>query len=228
MYCDATTGIGVVNYIVVSAMSPGRLAAWYGQIAWKGICTMQDAKRKRRTRVAGVLVTLILVMSTIGIFTILPYVANASSTSNNHNAALGGTGATLPYVEMEAHQAATNGAILGPDFALGDLASDAVDRQAVQLTQGHYVEFTLPQQANSINLRYSIPDSSSGSGINASLSIYINGVKQSNDLQLTSQYSWLYGQPNFSSCTSPDWTNTPGGTAHHQFDEIHARLPEMA
>jgi hypothetical protein len=188
---------------------------------------MQDAKRKRRNRVIGVLVTLTLVMSTIGAIIILPYVVNAASL-NSGNTAPGGTGAMLPYVEMEAHQATTNGTILGPDFTLGDLASDAVDRQAVQLTQGQYVEFTLPQQANSVNLRYSIPDSSSGGGINASLSIYINGVKQANDLQLTSQYSWLYGQPNFSSCTSPDWSNTPGGTAHHQFDEIHARLPEMA
>src|SRR5579871_5670675 len=150
------------------------------------------------------------------------------SSSTPKAQAQGGTGATLPYVEMEAHSATTNGTILGPSYALGNLADDAVDKQAVQLTQGQYVQFTLPQQADSINLRYSIPDSSSGGGINASLSIYINGVKQSQDLQLTSQYSWVYGQPNFGNCNGTDWSNTPGGTPSHQFDEMHVMLPQMA
>src|ERR1051326_5506870 len=50
--------------------------------------------------------------------------------------AAGGTGAALPYVEMEAHNATTTGTILGPSYALGNVASDAVDRQAVQLTSG--------------------------------------------------------------------------------------------
>jgi len=173
---------------------------------------------------------LVLVVSTIGVFTTLPHIAGAASLNHSAttNAALGGTGATLPYVEMEAHSATTNGTILGPSFALGNLASDAVDRQAVQLTQGQYVQFTLPQQANSINLRYSLPDSASGGGINASLSIYINGVKQAKDLQLTSQYSWVYGPPNFSNCNGTDWSNTPGGTPSHQFDEMHTLLPQMA
>ncbi len=112
-------------------------------------------------------------------------------------------------------------------YTVGDLASDAVDRQAVKLTQSQHVDFTLPQQANSINLRYSIPDASGGGGINAPLSIYINGVKQT-DLQLTSKYSWLYGTPGFSDCNANDWSNTPGGVAVHQFDEVHALLPEMA
>lgn len=173
---------------------------------------------------------LVLVVSTIGVFTTLPRMAGAASMNHSAttNAALGGTGATLPYVEMEAHNATTNGTILGPSFALGTLASDAVDRQAVQLTQGQYVQFTLPQQANSINLRYSLPDSASGGGINASLSIYINGVKQAKDLQLTSQYSWVYGPPNFSNCNGTDWSNTPGGTPSHQFDEMHTLLSQMA
>lgn len=191
---------------------------------------MQDAMSKRRNKILGACVLLVLVVSTIGIFTTLPNMAGAASLNRSAttNATLGGAGATLPYVEMEAHSATTNGTILGPSFALGTLASDAVDRQAVQLTQGQYVQFTLSQQANSINLRYSLPDSSSGGGINASLSIYINGVKQAKDLQLTSQYSWVYGPPNFSNCNGTDWSNTPGGTPSHQFDEMHTFLPQMA
>src|SRR5579875_946234 len=161
----------------------------------KGICTMQDAKRRRSNKVMGALVMLILVISTIGVFTTLPRTVNAfslqrSSASKQGVMTTGGAGATLPYVEMEAYQASTNGTILGPDYTFGDLASDAVEREAVLLQgQGKYVQFTLPQQANSIDLRYSIPDAAGGGGITAPLSIYINGTKQT-DLQLTSQYSW--------------------------------------
>src|SRR5579884_1010893 len=199
------------------------------QEAWKGIRTMQDAESKKTHRVIGAFVAFIMIISAIGTLLTFPHTANASFLrSDKNNATTVSSGATLPYVELEAHNATTNGTILGPDYRLGDVASDAVDRQAVQLTQGQYVQFTLPQQANSINLRYSIPDSSSGGGINAPLSIYINGVKQP-DLQLTSQYSWVYGPPNFANnCQVDDWSNSPGGTPSHQFDEVHTLLPQMA
>lgn len=179
------------------------------------------------TRALAVVTTLVLLSSALGV--ILPHVTSA--TPYQSNAVSGGTGATLPYVEMEAHSATTNGTIIGPDFTLGSLALDAVDSQdcqAMQLTRGQYVQFTLTQPENALNLRYSIPDSSSGGGINATLSSYINGVKQANDLQLTSKYSWLYGQPNFSNCNANDRSDTPGGTAHHHFDEVHMLLPQMA
>ncbi|MGZ6363083.1 MAG: glycosyl hydrolase family 28-related protein, partial [Ktedonobacterales bacterium] len=175
-------------------------------------------QRQQRLFVAALL--LFSSLSALGMFVF------ASSTPKAR--AQGGTGATLPYVEMVAHNATTTGTMFGPSYTRGTVAFDAVDHQAVQLTSGQFVQFTLPQQANAINLRYSVPDSSSGGGINASLSIYINGVKQSNDLQLTSQYSWLYGPPDFSNCTGTVWSNTPGGTAAHQFDELHVRLPQMA
>src|SRR5260370_18124837 len=119
-----------------------------------------------------------------------------------------------------------NGTISGVSYTLGSVGFDAVDHQSVQVTQGQYVQFTLPQQANAINLRYSIPDSSSGGGTTAALSIYINGVKQPNDLQLTSKYSWLYGPPPFGNCNGTVWSDTPVGTAAHEFDEVHGRLPQ--
>jgi hypothetical protein len=177
-----------------------------------------------RNKSMGALISLFLVISTFGVIATFSNTAKAASQAS----AAGGAGATLPYAELKAYNATTNGTISGVSYALGSVAFDAVDHQAVQLTQGQYVQFTLPQQANAINLRYSIPDSSSGGGINASLSIYINGVKQSKDLQLTSQYSWLYGAPNFGNCNGTVWSNTPGGTAHHQFDEMHVMLPQMA
>src|SRR5581483_1289678 len=45
-----------------------------------------------------------------------------------------GTGASVPFTEYEAVNASTNGTVIGPDFTQGDLATEAVDRRAVQLT----------------------------------------------------------------------------------------------
>jgi hypothetical protein len=129
-------------------------------------------------------------------------------------------GATLPYVELEAENAATNAATIGPDRTYLTLAAEASGRRAVTLSAtGQYVEFTLPQQANSIVIRYSIPDNAAGTGITAPLSLYINGARQA-DLSLTSRYSWVYGEYPFDN-------NPGGGKAHRFFDEIRALLPQM-
>jgi hypothetical protein len=86
-------------------------------------------------------------------------------------------------------------------------------------SSGQYVEFTLPSAANSIVVRYSIPDSSNGAPYTAKLSLYTNGTRQP-DLTLTNTYSWFYGGYPF--------TNTPGSNPHHFYDEVHALLPQMA
>ncbi|MHB8625238.1 MAG: glycosyl hydrolase family 28-related protein [Aggregatilineales bacterium] len=129
-------------------------------------------------------------------------------------------GATLPYVELEAEDAATNGTIIGPDRTFNHLAAEASGRKAVTLKgQGQYVEFTLPKPANSIVVRYSIPDSKDGKGLTAPLSLYVNGTRQA-DLTLTSKYSWFYG--------SYPFTNSPiDFNAHHFYDETRALLGEM-
>ncbi len=129
-------------------------------------------------------------------------------------------GATLPYIELEAEDAATNGTVIGPDRTFGHLAAEASGRKAVQLTQpGQYVEFTLPKAANSIVVRYSIPDSVDGKGLTAPLSLYVAG-KQQPDLILTSKYGWFYGGYPFSN-SSIDFNG------HHFYDETHRLLAEM-
>ncbi len=129
-------------------------------------------------------------------------------------------GATVPYIEMEAEDAETTGTIIGPDFTFTHLPSEASGRKAVQLTQpGQYVEFTLPQPANSIVVRYSIPDSKDGKGLTAPLGLYIDGEKQP-DLTMTSVYSWFYGGYPFNN-------NPLDIFPHHFYDETHQLLPEM-
>ncbi len=128
--------------------------------------------------------------------------------------ATGGSGASLPYVEVQAEHSATNGTVIGPSYTQGQLADEASGRKAVTLQgTGEYVSFTSPVATNSIDFRYSIPDTSDGSVYTAPLSLYINGVKQP-DFTLTNAYSWYYG--------SYPFTNTPGsGNPHHFYDEVH-------
>ncbi len=128
-------------------------------------------------------------------------------------AATGGSGASLPYVEVQAENSATNGTVIGPSFTQGQLADEASYRKAVTLQgTGKFVTFTSPVTTNSIDFRYSIPDTSGGSTYSAPLSLYINGSKQT-DFTLTNAYSWYYG--------SYPFTNTPGSNPHHFYDEVH-------
>ncbi|MCM3626596.1 S-layer homology domain-containing protein [Paenibacillus glycanilyticus] len=129
-------------------------------------------------------------------------------------------GATVPYVSYEAEHAATNATLIGPSRVYREMAAEASGRQAVELGEtGDYVEFTLTDPANSIVLRYAIPDSADGSGLQETLGLYVNGeFKQK--LNLTSKYAWEYG--------SYPWSNDPKqGSAHRFFDEIHALIGDV-
>ena len=98
-----------------------------------------------------------------------------------------GTGATVPFTEYEAENASTNGTIIGPSFAQGSLPSEASGREAVQLTAtGQYVKFTLTSPANAFDLHYALSQGASGT-----LSVYVNGTKLSQELSLTSAYSYI-------------------------------------
>ena len=144
----------------------------------------------------------------IAVLTAQPALAASTAT--------GGSGASLPYAEVLAQNSPTTGTVIGPSYTQGQLADEAVGREAVTLAgngSGQYVTFTTPVATNSIDFRYSIPDSSDGSVYTAPLSLYINGTKQT-DFTLTNAYSWYYG--------SYPFVNTPSsGTPMHFYDEVH-------
>ena len=106
-------------------------------------------------------------------------------------------GANAHFVEQEAENAVTDGTIIGPARTAYTLPAEASGRAAVKLLPGQYVEFTLPEAANAITVRYSIPDSPTGGGIAAPLDVSVNG-RSLVTMTLTSQYSWLYNQYPFS------------------------------
>jgi parallel beta-helix repeat protein len=160
----------------------------------------------RRTFASAVGTT---VLAAVGVFALATQPAWAAAT--------GGSGANLPYVEVQAESSATNGTVIGPSYTQGQLADEASYRKAVTLQgTGKYVTFTTPVATNSIDFRYSIPDTSGGSVYTAPLSLYVNGAKQS-DFTLTNAYSWYYG--------SYPFTNSPGSNPHHFFDETHRLFP---
>ncbi|MFE6286632.1 CARDB domain-containing protein [Streptomyces sp. NPDC057877] len=148
--------------------------------------------------------------------------------NNNHFARsiVVGRGAAVPYTEYEAEDARYDGALLTADrkrtFGHTNFATESSGRQSVRLNStGQYVEFTSTGAANSIVVRNSIPDSASGGGTEATLSLYVDGTFK-RKLTLSSKHSWLYGNTD-----SPEGlTNTPQADARRLFDESHALLGE--
>jgi hypothetical protein len=137
-------------------------------------------------------------------------------------------GANVPYQEYEAENATTNGTVLGPSRAVSDgdvfnsIAGESSGRQAVKLSgTGQNVTFTTNCVANSIVVRYAIPDSGDGSGMTATLGLYVGGTR-AQSLNLTSRYAWAYGDPTKTDAT----TNNPSdGFARHFYDEVRVLLP---
>ncbi|MDX6200987.1 MAG: hypothetical protein QOJ83_487, partial [Frankiales bacterium] len=168
---------------------------------------MSSSLRSRAGRRAGALVASTALVAS-GVTALGMVAANAAAT--------GGSGASLPYIELQAENAATNGTVIGPSasgVSYGTLQDEASYRKAVTLSgTGQYVEFTTTAPTNSIDFRYSIPDTSGGSVYTAPISLYINGTRQS-DFTLTNAYSWYYG--------SYPFTNSPGSNPHHFYDETH-------
>jgi hypothetical protein len=133
----------------------------------------------------------------------------------------GSRGAATPWDEYEAEAGITNGAILEPSRTFGEIAAESSGRRSVRLSAaGQYVQVSAGQPANSIVLRYAIPDAPKGDGITATLSLYVNDTFRQK-LGLTSKYAWSYGGETQTS-------NDPSiGGAHHFFDEARALVGDI-
>ena len=137
-----------------------------------------------------------------------------------------GRGAAVPWVEYEAEAARYQGVLLETDplrtFGHTNFATESSGRKSVRLNStGQFVEFTSTNQANSIVVRNSVPDSASGGGQDFSLSLYVNDTYVQK-LTLSSRNSWLYGTTDDTESLS----NTPQADARRLFDESHALLAQ--
>ena len=135
------------------------------------------------------------------------------------------SGANVPWTTYEAENMTINGGtIIGSPAQLSSInatftdtiAGEASGGQAVELTgTGQYVEFTAQAAANSIVVRYCVPDTTNGGGTNYTISLYTNGIFVQK-LPVTSQYSWLYGPYN----TGFTNNNPSAGSPRNFFDEV--------
>ena len=125
-------------------------------------------------------------------------------------------GAAIPWVTYEAEQMRTNGTVIGPTYGPYQVETESSGERCVKLTaKGQYVEFTAIRAANSLVIRYSLPDAPSGGGVRSSLGIYRNG-RRVQTCVLSSRYAWLYGKYPFS--------NDPAmGFPRHFYDEVRIR-----
>ncbi|GGK80875.1 galactose-binding domain-containing protein [Mangrovihabitans endophyticus] len=167
-----------------------------------------SARRTRARRPLAVLAGTAVVAAAA---TAVTWAASPASAAGLSPFDIAGRGATVPFTEIEAENAATNGTTTGTSRLYGTLSSEASGREAVTLDAvGEYVEFTLTKPANAVTFRYSIPDNAAGTGRDASLDVRANGsvVKS---VPVTSKYGWYYG--------SYPFTNTPGKDPHHFYDE---------
>jgi hypothetical protein len=149
------------------------------------------AGKRRQTRMVALAAAVITGLGTVlAVAVAAPALAQAGTPpywAQSPFSVPSGTGATVPFTEYEAESASTNGTIIGPSFAQGSLPSEASGREAVQLTAtGQYVKFTLTSPANAFDLHYALAQGASGT-----LSVYVNGTKLSQELNLTSAYSYI-------------------------------------
>ncbi|WP_233261257.1 CARDB domain-containing protein [Vitiosangium sp. GDMCC 1.1324] len=129
-----------------------------------------------------------------------------------------GRGANVPWIEYEAENGTTNAQVQGPSRALGTIPGEASGRKAVVLSStGHYVQWTTTAPANAIVIRNSIPDAAGGGGIQATISLYVNGSKLTT-LTLSSKEAWIYGGDDQQS-DSPS-----GGAPRRIYDEASKLL----
>ena len=125
-------------------------------------------------------------------------------------------GAAIPWTTYEAEQMRTTGTILGPAYGPYRIETESSGQRCVKLSvKSQYVEFAATAEANSMVIRFSLPDDLRGNGTSSTLGIYQNG-KLIRDEKISSHYAWLYGKYPFSN--DPD-----SGKPRHFYDEVRLK-----
>ena len=132
-----------------------------------------------------------------------------------------GVGADIPWTSYEAENMKTTGTVLGPKYGPFLVETESSGERCVKLVgTGEYIEFTVQSPANAMVVRYNLPDSPEGGGINSTIGLYQNGrliAKQ----PVSSHYSWLYGKYPF--------TNDPkAGKPRDFYDEFRLKDLNLA
>jgi hypothetical protein len=147
----------------------------------------------------------------------------ANNTSTTSLVVYAARGASMPYTRYDTQDATLGGGAnvkSAPNFDQSLTASEASGQSYAALpSNGSYAQWAIRQGEGGagVTMRFMMPDSSNGMGLNGSLDVYVNGVK-TKTISLTSYYSWQY----FSSDQPADAPG--GGRPLFRFDEVHFKL----
>jgi hypothetical protein len=140
-----------------------------------------------------------------------------------------GRGASLPWITYEAEDMQiAGGEVLGPHPATpsrtagvrNTVEMEASGGRCVKLrAAGSSVQFSASADANALVIRYCLPDSEDGRGLDSTLTVLING-REATRLKVTSRYSWRYGGYTFSNKPSD-------GNPRNFFDEVRCKGLEI-
>jgi hypothetical protein len=130
-------------------------------------------------------------------------------------------GAIIPWTTFEAENMKTTGTIMGPTYDPYQVETESSGQRCVKLnSSGQFIEFTSSVNANSMVIRFSLPDSKEGNGLSSTLGIYKNG-KLIQQQPISSHYAWLYGKYPFTNDSS-------AGAPRHFYDEIRIKYLKIA
>ncbi len=130
-----------------------------------------------------------------------------------------------PYFRYEAEsgKCESNGDFLSATYDQREIQSEASNQVAVNLiAKDSHIQWTNSQQADGLTIRFSLPDSPTGTGSKGTLALYVNNEFVQNIL-LDSYWAWQYILK--SGSKYPD--NTPDATTKFprmRFDETHVKL----
>ncbi|MFF2015608.1 discoidin domain-containing protein [Paenibacillus sp. NPDC058177] len=132
-------------------------------------------------------------------------------------------GATMPYTRYNTEDATRGGGATlksAPNFDQSQTASEASGQRYIALpSNGSSVQWTVrPGEGGAgVTMRFTMPDSANGMGLNGALDVYVNGTK-AKTVPLTSYYNWQYFSSDHPGDTPAD------GRPLFRFDEVHWKL----
>lgn len=131
-----------------------------------------------------------------------------------------GRGANVPWDQYEAEVGTFTGTLETGTWAEGTLSGEASGRRAVTLSgSGQSVQWTSRVNANSIVVRYSVPDGSTNS-----LDVFVNSTAVAR-IAVSGEFAWLYsGRTNGDLHLAQNTRDAAHPDQHHMYDEGNALL----
>jgi hypothetical protein len=129
----------------------------------------------------------------------------------------------MPYIRYESENGTYGGGASlqsSVQFVQTDIASEASNQRYVSLpSNGSFVQWKTSAGARGVNLRFTMPDNSSGTGLTGSLNLYVNNALVKT-INLSSYWAYQY----FDVGGEGDPFQTPHTKTFMRFDEVHFTL----